>query len=228
MVLPIYAGLERVPDSLFEASGDLGAGGLRPSTRRPALAFPAIIAGSIFTFSLSLGDYIAVQIVGGASQLIGNVVYANVGSANNLPFASALAPSRSWSCSSTSPPSGGPAPWTTCDHLRTAARRAPPDHRRGAGDRLRATAAGAGQLLQRRPHLRLAAERADAALVEGRRAQLRRAARAAHVRRGGAARDGDRTGAGHARWPWRCVVRASSGATSSRCWSSCRSRCRAS
>jgi putative spermidine/putrescine transport system permease protein len=92
MILPIYAGLERVPDSLFEASGDLGAGSLT-TIRRVVLpmAFPAIVAGSIFTFSLSLGDYIAVKIVGGASQLLGNVIYDNVGSANNLPFAAALA-----------------------------------------------------------------------------------------------------------------------------------------
>jgi putative spermidine/putrescine transport system permease protein len=92
MILPIFAGLERVPDSLFEASGDLGA---RATTtlRRIVLpmAFPAIVAGSIFTFSLSLGDYIAVQIVGGPTQLLGNVIYDNVGSANNLPFAAALA-----------------------------------------------------------------------------------------------------------------------------------------
>ena len=54
------------------------------------MAFPAIVAGSIFTFSLSLGDYIAVQIVGGTHQLLGNVIYDNVGSANNLPFAAAL------------------------------------------------------------------------------------------------------------------------------------------
>ncbi len=54
------------------------------------------MAGSIFTFSLSLGDYIAVQIVGGTTQLLGNVVYDNVGAANNLPFAAALSrPSRS-------------------------------------------------------------------------------------------------------------------------------------
>jgi putative spermidine/putrescine transport system permease protein len=92
MVLPIYAGLERVPDSLFEASGDLGAGSLT-TIRRVVLpmAFPAIVAGSIFTFSLTLGDYIAVTIVGGAKQLIGTVVYANVGAANNLPFAAAFA-----------------------------------------------------------------------------------------------------------------------------------------
>ncbi len=92
MILPIYAGLERVPNSLFEASGDLGAGSWT-TIRRVVLpmAFPAVVAGSIFTFSLSLGDYIAVTIVGGAGQLIGTVVYANVGSANNLPFAAAFA-----------------------------------------------------------------------------------------------------------------------------------------
>jgi putative spermidine/putrescine transport system permease protein len=55
------------------------------------MAFPAVGAGSIFTFSLSLGDYIAVQIVGGANQLLGNVVYVNVGAATNLPFAAAVA-----------------------------------------------------------------------------------------------------------------------------------------
>src|SRR3954453_7688823 len=92
MILPIFAGLEGGPDSLFGAAGALGAGALTP-IRRVVLpmAFPAIVAGSIFTFSLSLGDYIAVQIVGGASQLLGNVVYTNVGSANNLPFAAAYA-----------------------------------------------------------------------------------------------------------------------------------------
>jgi putative spermidine/putrescine transport system permease protein len=52
---------------------------------------PSLLAGSIFTFSLSLGDYITVQIVGGKTQLIGNLVYANIGTANNLPFAAALA-----------------------------------------------------------------------------------------------------------------------------------------
>src|SRR3954467_11862743 len=92
MILPIYAGLERVPDSLFEASGDLGAGAVT-TIRRVVLpmAFPAVVAGSIFTFSLTLGDYIAVTIVGGTKQLIGTVVYANVGAANNLPFAAAFA-----------------------------------------------------------------------------------------------------------------------------------------
>jgi len=91
MVLPIYAGLERLPDSLLEASGDLGAQA-GTTFRRVVLPLivPAIVAGSIFTFSLSLGDYIAVGIVGGKTQMIGNVVYRNFG-ANNLPFASAFA-----------------------------------------------------------------------------------------------------------------------------------------
>ncbi len=92
MVLPIYAGLERLPNSLLDAAGDLGARSFR--TFRTVIwpvAFPAVVAGSIFTFSLSLGDYISVKIVGGKSQLIGNVVYDNVGAANNLPFAAAVA-----------------------------------------------------------------------------------------------------------------------------------------
>ena len=92
MILPIYAGLERVPDSLFEASADLGAGSWT-TLRRVVLpvVFPAVVAGAIFTFSLSMGDYIAVKIVGGTSQLLGNVVYDNQGAANNLPFAAAVA-----------------------------------------------------------------------------------------------------------------------------------------
>jgi putative spermidine/putrescine transport system permease protein len=92
MVLPIYAGLDRLPDSLLEASADLGARAGRTfrSVVLPMIV-PAVVAGSIFTFSLSLGDYITVQIVGGKTQLIGNVVYANIGAANNLPFSAALA-----------------------------------------------------------------------------------------------------------------------------------------
>ncbi|MFI6319295.1 ABC transporter permease [Nonomuraea sp. NPDC050556] len=92
MILPLYAGLERLPNSLLEAAGDLGARGWRTfRTVVLPLAFPSIVAGSIFTFSLSLGDYIAVKIVGGSSQLLGNVVYDNIGAANNLPFAAAVA-----------------------------------------------------------------------------------------------------------------------------------------
>jgi putative spermidine/putrescine transport system permease protein len=92
MILPVYAGLERLPDSLLEASADLGARGGRTfrSVVVP-LVVPSIFAGSIFTFSLSLGDYITVTIVGGKTQLIGNLVYANIGAANNLPFAAAIA-----------------------------------------------------------------------------------------------------------------------------------------
>jgi putative spermidine/putrescine transport system permease protein len=92
MILPIYAGLDRLPDSLLEASGDLGATAGRTFRSVVApLTYPAVVAGSIFTFSLSLGDYIAVQIVGGKSQLIGNLIQTNVGAANNLPLAGALA-----------------------------------------------------------------------------------------------------------------------------------------
>jgi putative spermidine/putrescine transport system permease protein len=91
MILPIYAGLERIPSSMFEASGDLGA---RPPTtfRRVILplAFPAVVAGSIFTFSLTLGDYITPGLIS-KSQFIGNVVYESQGVAGNVPFAAAYA-----------------------------------------------------------------------------------------------------------------------------------------
>jgi putative spermidine/putrescine transport system permease protein len=92
VILPIYAGLERVPDSLIEASSDLGAKSWA-SIRHIVfpMILPAIIAGSIFSFCLSLGDYITVNIVGGASQMLGNLVYTNVGTANNLPLAAAVA-----------------------------------------------------------------------------------------------------------------------------------------
>jgi putative spermidine/putrescine transport system permease protein len=91
MILPIYAGLERIPNSLLDASGDLGAGAGK-TFRRVVLpmAWPAVVAGSIFTFSLTLGDYITPQIVS-STQFIGNVVYTNVGVANNLPLAAAFA-----------------------------------------------------------------------------------------------------------------------------------------
>ena len=91
MIIPIYAGLERIPDSMLNASGDLGAGAWM--TFRWVvlpLAFPAVVAGSIFTFSLTLGDYITPTLVS-STQFIGNVVYANVGVANNLPLAAAFA-----------------------------------------------------------------------------------------------------------------------------------------
>jgi putative spermidine/putrescine transport system permease protein len=92
MILPLYAGLERIPDSMLEASSDLGATAGR-TFRRVILpiAFPALVAGSIFTFSLTLGDYITPQIVMAGNQFIGNVVYTNVGVANNLPLAAAFA-----------------------------------------------------------------------------------------------------------------------------------------
>lgn len=90
MILPVYAGFERLPDSLMEASSDLGAH-FPMTLRRVVLPFvaPSLVAGSIFTFSLSLGDYIAVDLVGGKTQMIGTVVYANF--ATNLPLAAAFA-----------------------------------------------------------------------------------------------------------------------------------------
>jgi putative spermidine/putrescine transport system permease protein len=93
MIIPTYAALERVPDSLLEAAADLGARRWRTTLDVVLpLALPGVVAGSIFTFSLTLGDYITPILVGGAnSQFIGNVVYANVGIANNIPFAAALA-----------------------------------------------------------------------------------------------------------------------------------------
>ncbi len=93
MIIPVYAALERVPESLLEAAADLGARRWR-AVRDVVLplALPGVAAGSIFTFSLTLGDYITPILVGGAgSSFIGNVVYDNVGIANNIPFAAALA-----------------------------------------------------------------------------------------------------------------------------------------
>ncbi len=93
MILPVYASLERIPHSYIEASRDLGAKGFRTlrSVILP-LALPGLVAGSIFTFSLTLGDYITPILIGGASsQFIGNVVYDSVNGAGNLPFAAAFA-----------------------------------------------------------------------------------------------------------------------------------------
>lgn len=93
MILPVYTAIERIPDSYLEASRDLGAKGFR-TTRRVILplALPGVVAGSIFTFSLTLGDYITPKLVGGTgSQFIGNVVYDSVGVSNNVPFAAAYA-----------------------------------------------------------------------------------------------------------------------------------------
>jgi putative spermidine/putrescine transport system permease protein len=89
MILPIYAGLERIPDSLISASEDLGASPFTTFRRVILpLSFPAVVAGSIFTFSLTLGDYITPRLVSN-DQFIGNVIYSNI--ANNQPFAAALA-----------------------------------------------------------------------------------------------------------------------------------------
>ncbi|SEL72183.1 ABC transporter permease [Streptacidiphilus jiangxiensis] len=89
MVLPLYAAFAALPDSLLTASADLGARPWRTfrSVILP-LAKPALLAGSIFTFSLSLGDYLTVQIVGGTTQMLGNVIASDV--TLNLPMAAAV------------------------------------------------------------------------------------------------------------------------------------------
>jgi putative spermidine/putrescine transport system permease protein len=91
MILPVQASLERVPTSLVEASGDLGASPGRTfrSVIFP-LALPGIVAGSIFTFALTLGDYIAPTIVGTSSLFIGQAVYTHQGTAGNIPLAAAF------------------------------------------------------------------------------------------------------------------------------------------
>jgi putative spermidine/putrescine transport system permease protein len=93
MILPIYGALERIPESYIEASRDLGASGFLTFRRViMPLALPGVVAGSIFTFALTLGDYVTPLLAGGASsQFIGNVVYDSVGISNNVPFAAAFA-----------------------------------------------------------------------------------------------------------------------------------------
>jgi putative spermidine/putrescine transport system permease protein len=91
MILPVMAAIERIPASTLEASADLGAG---PATtlRRVILplAMPGIAAGSIFTFSLTLGDYIIPQVIGDSTLYIGQIVYRQQGVAGNIPFAAAF------------------------------------------------------------------------------------------------------------------------------------------
>jgi len=90
-LLPIYGAFERIPSSFLEASGDLGARGW--TTFRNVvfpLILPGVVAGSIFAFSLTLGDYITPELVGN-TQFIGNVIFDNVGVAGNIPFAAAYA-----------------------------------------------------------------------------------------------------------------------------------------
>ncbi|HSR84528.1 MAG TPA: ABC transporter permease [Streptosporangiaceae bacterium] len=93
MIIPIYAALERIPNSQLEASQDLGARTWLTMRRVVIpLALPGIGAGSIFTFSLTLGDYITPLLVGGTSaNFMGNIIYTNIGIANNVPFAAAMA-----------------------------------------------------------------------------------------------------------------------------------------
>ena len=89
MILPVYSAFEKLPNSLLDASSDLGARNFQSFYRIVIpMVYPGIIAGSMFTFSLSLGDYITTQIIGGQLQMLGNVVYQNF--SLNLPFAAAF------------------------------------------------------------------------------------------------------------------------------------------
>ena len=92
MILPVQAALERIPESLLHASDDLGAAP-RQTLRLIIipLALPGMVAGSIFTFSLTLGDYIVPQIIGSSRRFIGQAVYAHQGTAGNIPLAAAFA-----------------------------------------------------------------------------------------------------------------------------------------
>jgi putative spermidine/putrescine transport system permease protein len=91
MILPIQASLERVPVNLTEASADLGASPTQTFANVIfPLALPGIVAGSIFTFSLTLGDYIIPQIIGTSRLFIGQAVYAHQGTAGNIPLAAAF------------------------------------------------------------------------------------------------------------------------------------------
>jgi putative spermidine/putrescine transport system permease protein len=91
MILPIQAAVERIPGSYIEASSDLGASPVITFTKVIfPLAMPGIAAGSIFTFSLTLGDYIIPQVIGDSTNYIGQVVYKQQGVAGNVPFAAAF------------------------------------------------------------------------------------------------------------------------------------------
>jgi putative spermidine/putrescine transport system permease protein len=92
MVLPIFTALEKIPESFLEASRDLGAGVLTTFRRVILpLAFPGVVAGSIFVFSLTMGDFVAPQLVGGGSQVLGGAIKDRFGVAADFPFGAALA-----------------------------------------------------------------------------------------------------------------------------------------
>ncbi|GLK85080.1 ABC transporter permease [Ancylobacter defluvii] len=91
MILPVQAALERVPASLIEAAGDLGAGpGYTFRSVILPLAMPGVVAGAVFTFSLTLGDYIVPQIIGTSALVLGQAVYTLQGTAGNIPLAAAF------------------------------------------------------------------------------------------------------------------------------------------
>ena len=91
MILPLAAALERVPDSLIQAAADLGASSAQTLRQIVLpLALPGLAAGSVFTFSLTLGDYIIPNVVGAPGYFIGMMVYQQQGTAGNIPLAAAF------------------------------------------------------------------------------------------------------------------------------------------
>ena len=230
MILPMQAALERVPANLVEASADLGAS--PGQTFRKVifpLALPGIVAGSIFTFSLTLGDYIIPQIIGTSRLFIGQAVYAQQGTAGNIPLAAAftvvpivIMGFYLWS------PSG----WGRS--MRS-------DRSQSAPLGLK-IAAAAGLLFLHLPILLIflyaftTEEKSyqfpppglTTAVVRGHLGPAGRLGGADAVGHGRGDRHGDRAGPRHALRGRRLAARSSSGARRSRCWSSCRSRCPAS
>ncbi len=174
MIIPVFAAFERVPNHLVDASSDLGASDF--STLRMVVAplvFPGIAAGSIFTFSLSLGDYIAVTIVGGKTQMLGNIIYGQLVTANNQPLAAALSIIPLVAVILYLLAMRRTGAWRTSDVVRWSSHGGPGVDRPGAGVPLCATASRRRQRVQRVAHLRLPAERFHPALV-GRRLEQRR------------------------------------------------------
>jgi putative spermidine/putrescine transport system permease protein len=91
MVLPVFAAIDRIPPSYMEASADLGARGWQTMRRVVwPLAFPGVIAGSIFVFSLSMGDYITPEFMGNGSSFIGNIIAVQYSAGGDPPYGAAL------------------------------------------------------------------------------------------------------------------------------------------
>ena len=228
MILPIYAGLERIPNTLISASDDLGAHPLTTFRRVVLpLVFPAVVAGSIFTFSLTLGDYITPSLVSPDTQFIGNVVQVQhhqqpatrLGLRHRADRRHGRLPADRTEAGSVQ------APMSLSRSSTPAAADRDRDH---AGLHLHPADRGRDLRLQRRHHLEVAALELDYPLVRRRPAERRGKKRTADLARGRRAGDGDRALAGFAGRDRGRTATGSSAARRSRFWSSCRSPCPAS